>query len=141
MDRQRAAEGMATVLRNFADTAEAAVANHRRPKGGMQVPYHDDFSNVNPSTVARLEWWAWEMRAALSAYDQTAAETPTAAAGMAPEVIEAAREVLLLETRLKAAQGTPAEPGREQSLGLRCVIIAPLLARALLAAAPTKEPT
>ena len=56
---------MERVIDAFADTAERAVANSRRQKGGMQVPYLDDFANIAPSTVARLEWWAKRMREAL----------------------------------------------------------------------------
>ncbi len=54
------------VCESFADVAERAVAAHRAPRTGMQVPYHDDFANVAPSVVARLEWWAKRFREAVS---------------------------------------------------------------------------
>lgn len=50
----------------FVETAEAAIANHRRPKGGQQVQYHGDFSSIPPSTVQTLEWWAKRFREALN---------------------------------------------------------------------------
>jgi len=39
------------------ETFQAAVANHRRDKGGQQVPYHGDFSNVPPSAIQQMEWY------------------------------------------------------------------------------------
>lgn len=39
------------------ETFNAAVANHRRPKGGQQVQYQGDFASVPPSTVGQMEWW------------------------------------------------------------------------------------
>ena len=53
------------VAEAFADTAERAVAHHRAPKTGQQVPYHDDFANVPPSSVGRLDWWSKRFREAL----------------------------------------------------------------------------
>ena len=59
-------EKLRVVCESFASTAEAAVAHHRAPKGGQQVPFHGDFANVMPSVVARLEWWARAFRAVLA---------------------------------------------------------------------------
>jgi hypothetical protein len=40
----------------------------------MQVPYHGDFANANPSIIVRLRWWAREFRTALAAAPRP--ETP-----------------------------------------------------------------
>jgi hypothetical protein len=54
------------VAEYFIETAEAAVANQRRPKGGQQVSYHGDFASIPPSAVKNLEWWANRFRDALN---------------------------------------------------------------------------
>lgn len=69
-DAKRKAESERDALRAFAEsfatTAEVAVAAHRAPKTGMQVPFHGDFAHVQPSVVGRLEWWARQARAAMA---------------------------------------------------------------------------
>jgi hypothetical protein len=35
----------------------------------MQVPYHDDFANVTPSTLQQLEWWVRSFKTALEGSD------------------------------------------------------------------------
>jgi hypothetical protein len=63
------------VAEAFARTAEAAVsAFENRNARGMQVPYHGDFANANPSIIVRLRWWAREFRTALAAAPRP--ETP-----------------------------------------------------------------
>jgi hypothetical protein len=59
-------EGLRAFCEAFAVTAEDAVANAERPKGGQHVPFHGDFVNLPPSGVARLRWWAREARSALN---------------------------------------------------------------------------
>lgn len=39
------------------DTFKAAIANHRKGKGGQQVPYHGDFASMPPSSIGQMEWW------------------------------------------------------------------------------------
>lgn len=41
----------------FADTVKRAAESAQKT-GGMQVPYHDDFAHVPPSTRRELAWWA-----------------------------------------------------------------------------------
>jgi len=62
LERMLALESFVT---GFAEMAEGAVAHHRGPKTGMQVPYHGDFANLPPSGVSRLEWWGKAAREAL----------------------------------------------------------------------------
>lgn len=53
--------------RLFVDRVEAAGrARAARGAGGQQVPYHDDFAYVNPSTARELARWAEVFRTALS---------------------------------------------------------------------------
>ena len=56
-------------VERFINLVERAGANARRPKGGMQVPYHDDFANVTPSTLQELEWWVRSFKHALEGSD------------------------------------------------------------------------
>ncbi len=67
---------LVTAVESFIDVAERAIANHRRPKGGMQVPYFDDFAQITPSVVGRLEWWARTFRAAIAAIAGTPGKEP-----------------------------------------------------------------
>ncbi|HEY0839741.1 MAG TPA: hypothetical protein VGD74_06105 [Vulgatibacter sp.] len=56
---------IADVADSFAATVEhAEECREARGAGGQQVPYHGDFSNVNPSAAGRLRWWARCIRAA-----------------------------------------------------------------------------
>lgn len=61
-------ERLRAALDGFASSVEAAERHFARPAGGMQVPYHDDWTGVDrmPSVRSRLGWWARRMRAALS---------------------------------------------------------------------------
>ncbi len=45
-------------VEGFIDVVTRAAAHFRRDKSGVQVPYHDDFASVTPSTLHDLEWWA-----------------------------------------------------------------------------------
>jgi hypothetical protein len=55
------------VVDAFAGEVEAAERHFERPRGGMQVPFHGDFSSVEqlPGVRSRLRWWARRMRSAL----------------------------------------------------------------------------
>lgn len=46
----------------FCDEIDKAIAHHRNPKTGMQVPYHGNFACVTPSTLFELERWAKQLR-------------------------------------------------------------------------------
>lgn len=59
-------ERLRRALWSVIDTFEGAVANFRsRGAGGQHVPYHGDFSQMPPSTVAQMERWARDLRSAL----------------------------------------------------------------------------
>ena len=66
----RRAERLESLTAGFADTVEAAArewGNIAAGRKGMQVPFHGDFGGVHqPSTKARLRWWAKAFRAALA---------------------------------------------------------------------------
>jgi hypothetical protein len=51
---------------DFATTAEDAVAHHRHPPGGQQVPYTGDFAVLPSHLVETLEKWARAARACLA---------------------------------------------------------------------------
>lgn len=44
-------------LEYIRDTFVSAVQNFRRPKGGQQVSFHGDFSNITPSSVTQMDRW------------------------------------------------------------------------------------
>ena len=52
------------VIDFFEQEVETALQEHRRPKGGMSVPFHGDFRLVPVSALIRMQWWIREMRAA-----------------------------------------------------------------------------
>ena len=53
-------------VEGFVDVVERAAEHFRnKGKGGVQVPYHDDFASVTPSTLRELEWWTRTFKSAL----------------------------------------------------------------------------
>ncbi len=46
---------------------ERTIQETERPKGGMSVPFHGDFSSAVrlPSVIGRMRWWVKEFREAL----------------------------------------------------------------------------
>lgn len=69
-------ERLRGAIAGFVETARAAVAAHRRPQGGQQVPFHGDFAHLPPSAVRRLEWWAEFFAAALGTGDAPSTDAP-----------------------------------------------------------------
>jgi hypothetical protein len=49
------------------DAIDRALVAARRPKTGMQVPFHGDFASASPSVLGRLEWWARDLRSVMPA--------------------------------------------------------------------------
>lgn len=61
-------DAMRLFVEAFATCAEAAVRHHEWKAAGskgMAVPFHGDFANVPPSSVAALRRWALAARLAL----------------------------------------------------------------------------
>lgn len=64
-DAQRLA-AVGSVIRSLADTIEHAEhATKQRGRGGQQVPFHGDFANATPGTLAQLKWWVRELERAV----------------------------------------------------------------------------
>ncbi len=55
----------ATRVIYLCDAIDRALEAARRPKTGMQVPFHGDFASASPSVLGRLEWWARDLRGAM----------------------------------------------------------------------------
>lgn len=63
-EAKRYKEALTYITENF----EAVVEESARLKGGMSVPFHNDFMVAlrHPSMLSRLRWWATQMRAVLN---------------------------------------------------------------------------
>jgi hypothetical protein len=63
-ESKRLREALTYITENF----EEVIAESARPKGGMSVPFRNDFMVAlqHPSTMSKLRWWATQMRAVLS---------------------------------------------------------------------------